>query len=214
MLRRKRKIAEQACGKKKGKILDIGSGTGHFLAEMKRSGWETSGIEINEKARQYSSSVHGLNIIDPGQIQFIPTSSCDCITLWHTLEHFRYPFRYAEEIHRILKPEGTCIIALPNCSSHDAGHYRKFWAAWDVPRHLWHFSPATLGFFADKAGFMVKAFKSLPLDVFYISIISEKYRGTIPYFIWGLVRGFWFYLRSLMDRKGSSSLIYFIQKKS
>lgn len=214
MLFRKRKLVEKACGMKNGKILDIGSGTGHFLAEMKRSGWETAGIEISEKSRQYSAIVHGLDVIDPGLIQFIPSSSCDCITLWHTLEHFQYPFRYAEEIRRILKPEGVCIIALPNCSSYDAGFYRKFWAAWDVPRHLWHFSPSTLGFFADKARFLVKTVRRLPLDVFYISIISEKYRGTIPYFIWGLARGFWFYLLSFLNRQRSSSLIYFLRKKS
>ncbi|MCU0457298.1 MAG: class I SAM-dependent methyltransferase [Bacteroidales bacterium] len=214
MLGRKRKIAEIACGITRGKILDIGSGTGHFLAEMKRSGWETIGVEISEKARQYSASVHGLDVIDPGLIQFIPSSSCDCITLWHTLEHFQHPFRYAEEIHRILKPEGICIIALPNCSSHDALHYRKFWAAWDVPRHLWHFSPSTMGFFADKAGFMVKAVKSLPPDVFYISILSEKYRRKSLHFVRGFLWGSWFYLISFFDRRKSSSLIYIIQKKA
>jgi len=214
MLRRKRNIAEKACGITRGKILDIGSGTGHFLAEMKRSGWETIGVEIDEKTRQYSVSSYGLDIIDPGLIKFIPSSSCDCITLWHTLEHFQDPFLYAEEIHRILRPEGTCIIALPNCSSYDAAFYRKFWAAWDVPRHLWHFSRSTMGFFADRTGFMVRSVRSLPLDVFYISIISEKYKDTFLYFISGLIRGFWFYLRSLLSMEKSSSLIYFMQKKT
>jgi len=213
MLRMKRRIIESATGLKKGNLLDTGSGTGHFLAEMKRAGWDVQGIEINEKARNYSTSVHGVNVIDPGMILSIPSGSYDCITMWHVLEHFQDPFSYASEILRLLKPDGICIIALPNRSSYDATYYKKFWAAYDVPRHLWHFSPLTFSLFAEKTGFRLRSIRRLPLDVFYISMLSEKYRETKLHNLKGLIKGIWFYILSSFNRNRSSSLIYILQKK-
>jgi len=132
--------------------------------------------------------------------------------MWHVLEHFQDPFRYLSEVTRLLKDDGTCIIALPNCSSYDAGHYGKFWAAYDVPRHLWHFSPFTFQLFAQKAGFRIMSVRSLPLDVFYISMLSEKYSGNKLSFIAGIVIGKWFWFLSLFKKTKSSSLIYILKK--
>jgi SAM-dependent methyltransferase len=214
MLQRKRSIIEKTTGKKNGKLLDVGSGSGHFLAEMKKAGWAVTGIEINEKARDYSSSAHHVDVIEPGMISSLPSDSFDCITLWHVLEHFQDPFTYASEISRLLKPDGICVIALPNRGSFDAACYKKFWAAYDVPRHLWHFSPLTFSLFAEKSGFRIKSIRRLPLDVFYISMLSEKYRGARLHFLNGITKGIWFYILSSFNKNRSSSLVYFLKKKN
>jgi SAM-dependent methyltransferase len=214
MLKRKRAIVRNFTGLRKGTILDTGSGTGYFLSVMKEAGWTAKGVEINKKAREFSVSTFGLEVISPEQLSSLPSGSFDCITLWHVLEHFEEPFRYASEILRLLKPGGSCILALPNCQSFDAEYYKEFWAAYDVPRHLWHFTPATLGIFAEKTGFKLKCIKSLPPDVFYISSLSEKYKGSNLSLIAGMINGLWFSLKSIFNKNRSSSLIYFIKKKS
>ncbi len=213
MLGKKRRLVEKATGMNRGKLLDIGSGTGHFLSELKKAGWDAMGIEINEKARHYSTFAHGVEVIDPGLISSLPAGSFDCITMWHVLEHFQDPFKYASEISRLLKPDGICITALPNGGSFDASWYKKFWAAYDVPRHLWHFSPVTFKIFAEKTGFRVKDIRKLPLDVFYISMLSEKYRGTRLHFLTGMLTGVWFAFLSIFKKEKTSSLIYLMKKK-
>lgn len=212
MLRRKLAIVRQASGLKTGHLLDIGSGTGHFAATMKLSGWKVSGIEINDKAREFSRSHFGLDVIGPDEISSLNSESFDCITLWHVLEHFHNPFKYAADIHRILKPGGVCLIALPNSGSPDAEHYKEFWAAYDVPRHLWHFNPATFRLFAEKTGFKLKEIRSLPLDVFYISALSEKYKKSSLSFIKGIVRAKFYAFQALFNKEKSSSVIYILQK--
>jgi len=212
MLRRKTSIVRKLSGVEKGKILDIGSGTGHFLAAMRKAGWEVKGVEINDKVRKSSISKFGLDILNPGQLQTLQAGSFDCITLWHVLEHFNDPISYASEIHRLLKPGGACIVALPNCSSYDAEHYGNFWAAYDVPRHLWHFTPETFGMFAEKTGFELTGIRPLPLDVFYISVLSERYRGVNLPFITGIINGLWFSILSRFNKERTSSLIYSLRQ--
>jgi ubiquinone/menaquinone biosynthesis C-methylase UbiE len=212
MLRRKRSIVNNFTVLKKGTLLDIGSGTGHFLSEMKNAGWTASGIEINEKAREFSVSETGVQVIPPEMISSLSSESFDCITMWHVLEHFQEPFEYASEVFRLLKPGGSWVVALPNCSSYDALHYREYWAAYDVPRHLWHFTPATFNLFANKAGFKVKSTRSLPLDVFYISALSEKYKGSKHHLLKGLASGLRFAIMSAFQKDKSSSLIYLLKK--
>lgn len=212
MLRKKRKLVTRLTGLKKGRLLDIGSGTGYFANEMSSAGWLAEGIEINEKARDFSSQRFGLDVFRPDQIHSIDSESYDCITLWHVLEHFHDPFTYAAEIKRLLKNNGICIIALPDRNSYDAEHYGKFWAAYDVPRHLWHFNPATFRLFAEKAGFSLMEIRNLPLDVFYISLLSEKYKGSSAPFIQGVIKGLYFSFRTLFNKEKSSSLIYILRK--
>jgi SAM-dependent methyltransferase len=213
MLGMKLKMVTRASGINKGSLLDIGSGSGHFLHTMKKEGWDVRGIEINEKARLNSISQFGLDIMPPEGIKSIPAASFDVITLWHVLEHFQDPFGYASDIARILKPGGVCLIALPNCSSSDALHFREFWAAYDVPRHLWHFTPETFSLFAGKCGFMLKSFKPLPLDVFYISILSEKYKKSRLHLLKGLFKGLWLSILSAGRRNMASSLVFTIALK-
>jgi len=212
MLDKKKIIVESNTKKRNGRLLDIGSGTGHFAALMKNNGWEVTGIEPNNKARTYAVKRFGLSILQPKGISDLPENSFDCITLWHVLEHFHEPFKHAAEIKRLLKPGGTCIVALPNSNSYDAEYYREYWAAYDVPRHLWHFTPRTFELFAVKAGLDFNGIKCLPLDVFYISALSEKYKGTRLFFLAGMIKGLWFAVLSCFNREKRSSLIYFLKK--
>lgn len=212
MLRRKLAIVNKITAKKSGAILDIGSGTGHFAGTMKRAGWQVKGIEINDKARSFSKSQFDLDVIGPDEISSLKPESFDCITLWHVLEHFHDPFNYASEIHRLLKPGGVCLIALPNSDSFDAFHYGRYWAAYDVPRHLWHFNPSTFKLFAEKAGFKLKELRSLPLDVFYISALSEKYKKSTLSFFKGMVRAKFYAFMALFNKEKSSSVIYILKK--
>jgi len=212
MLRRKKRMIQNATGLQKGTLIDIGSGTGHFGNIMKKEGWQVTGIEINEKARDFSSSHFGLEVKSPAQISDLETNSFDCITLWHVLEHYHDPFKLSGEIMRLLKPGGLCLIALPNCSSFDSKYYRQFWAAYDVPRHLWHFNPSVFTLFAERAGFKLEKIMTLPLDVFYISLLSEKYKGARIPFITGIARAKFFALKALFNKRRSSSIIYILRK--
>jgi 2-polyprenyl-3-methyl-5-hydroxy-6-metoxy-1,4-benzoquinol methylase len=212
MLRKKRRLIISVTGLKKGAILDIGSGTGYFAGTMKKTGWLVRGIEINEKARNFSMSQFKLNILTPDKIPSLEKESFDCITLWHVLEHFHDPFNYFSEISRLLKPGAVCIVALPNCNSYDAKYYDRFWAAWDVPRHLWHFNPHSFSLFSEKAGLSLEKLRSLPLDVFYISTLSEKYKGSGLSFMKGISKAIIFAYLSVFNRQKSSSLVYIMRK--
>jgi hypothetical protein len=102
------------------------------------------------------------------------------------------------------------MIALPNSGSYDAEYYGTFWAAYDVPRHLWHFTPDTFKKFAEKSGFEVKDIRRLPLDVFYISVLSEKYKGANLPFVIGIIKGIWFWFLTIFNKQRASSLIYLL----
>jgi SAM-dependent methyltransferase len=212
MLRRKVRIVRRSSRLKKGVLLDIGCGTGYFANAMARAGWNVTGIEVNKKARDYAISRFGLDVIDSKEAALLATGSFDVVTLWHVLEHFHDPFKYFKEIGMLLKPGGHCFVALPNNASFDAEFYREHWAAYDVPRHLWHFSPDSFRYFSEKTGFKYTGMSVLPFDVFYISALSEKNMGKKYPFIRGLLRGMNLYLRSLPDKEKQSSVIYLIKK--
>ena len=214
MLGRKRKVVSKASGLTAGNILDIGCGTGHFLNEMKQSGWKTTGVEINRKAREYASENFNLNVIPPSEIISLPDRTFDSVTLWHALEHLHDPYEWFGAIKRLLKTGGKVIVALPNCLSFDAAHYGSEWAAWDVPRHLWHFSPETFDLFIRKAGFKTTGMKVLPFDVYYISILSEKHKGSSFPEMKGILTGFLYSLLSFFRPGRSSSLIYLLESAS
>jgi 2-polyprenyl-3-methyl-5-hydroxy-6-metoxy-1,4-benzoquinol methylase len=125
----------------KGKLLDIGAGTGDFLVVAKNDGWSTTGIEPSEKAKSIALK-KGVTFAD--SLVTLEDNSFDVITMWHVLEHVPNLHEYISELKRLLKPTGTIVIAVPNFKSFDANYYGKFWAAFDVPRHLWHFSKTAI----------------------------------------------------------------------
>lgn len=192
----------------KGKLLDIGAGTGDFLVTAKNSGWETLGIEPSEKAKKIALS-KGISF--KNDIKEIENASFDVVTMWHVLEHVPDIQQHISELKRILKPNGLIIIAVPNYKSYDAGYYGKFWAAYDVPRHLWHFSKKAIAHLFAKEDLEVKKILPMKFDSFYVSLLSEKYKTGKMNF----VKGFFIGLRSNIKAARNfeySSHIYVIKR--
>jgi 2-polyprenyl-3-methyl-5-hydroxy-6-metoxy-1,4-benzoquinol methylase len=213
MLRKKYNLVCKVSGRETGSLVDIGSGTGYFADYMNGNGWNVKGIELSEQARQYSISKFGLTIVSPSEVSALKDGSIDCITLWHVLEHLYDPVLWLKEIMRILKDDGKCIIALPNIKSADAKWFNNEWAALDVPRHLWHFSPETLLAFIKEHGFKCIKVIPMPLDIYYISTLSYKNRGCKLPLMRGIVTGLFLTVRSLTKKNRASSLIYVISKQ-
>jgi len=136
--------------------------------------------------------------------------SFDVITLWHVLEHLPKLEEHISIFKKLLKPEGAIIIAVPNYKSYDAEYYKNYWAAYDVPRHLWHFSERSMSnlFSIEK----MKVVKILPMkfDSFYVSLLSEKYKSGKMNYLGALKIG---WLSNFKAKKSGeySSLIYVIQ---
>mgnify|MGYP003498879734 CR=1 FL=1 len=191
----------------KGKLLDIGSGTGDFLAIAKSNGWDITGIEPSEKAKAIATK-KGVSFAH--SIEALEDNSFDVITMWHVLEHVPNVEKQIKELKQLLKPEGTIIIAVPNFRSFDAKYYRRFWAGFDVPRHLWHFSKKAIKQLFLKEKMKVEKILPMKFDAFYVSLLSEKYKtGYMNFF-----KAFYIGLKSNYKAKKRfqySSLIYVIK---
>ena len=193
----------------KGKLLDIGAGTGDFLTVAKNDGWQTVGIEPSAKAKEIAIK-KGVNFAQ--DLASLESNSFDIITMWHVLEHVPNLEEYISELKRLIKPSGTIIIAVPNFKSYDAKYYGEFWAAFDVPRHLWHFSKTAIQkLFANEN---LKLVDVLPMkfDSFYVSLLSEKYKNGKMNFL----KAFWIGLKSNQygnRKKEHSSHIYVIKSE-
>ena len=198
------------------RLLDIGSGTGYFLNAAKERGYAVTGIEKDSNARDYAITNFGLDVKDEQSLWALKDESFDVITLWHVLEHLDNLNEVVAKIKSILKPDGVMILALPNHNSHDAKKYKGYWAAYDVPRHLWHFTPDSVEKLLSKHQFKIIKQKTMPLDAFYISMLSEKYRGSgsLMQYLRACSVGTIGYLRSLSDINQSSSVIYIAKKIS
>lgn len=203
MLNKKLEIVS-SFNQNKGSLLDVGAGTGDFLNAAKNDGWSISGVEPNSKARSLANQK---NIFLVEDINQLPTQKYDVITLWHVLEHVPNLFEYIETLKSLLKENGILIIAVPNYKSYDATYYKEFWAAYDVPRHLWHFS--SKGIKKLFAQFNFKLENTLPMtyDAYYVSLLSEKYKNSSFQKLKALKTGF---LSNLKAKHSGeySSLIY------
>ncbi len=209
-IRSKKKITTKYSAGKR--LLDYGCGTGEFLNKMKTSGWSCIGIEPNDLARKHSTNNYGLKVLEENEINNIDDASMNCITLWHVLEHV-YPLDDRIKIfHKKLEADGTLIVALPNMNSYDAKRYGSFWAAYDVPRHIYHFSPDTIKALMLKHGFTHIKTKPMLLDAFYISMLSEKYKHGSNKYLKAMIFGFISNLSALTGKRNYSSLIYIFKK--
>jgi 2-polyprenyl-3-methyl-5-hydroxy-6-metoxy-1,4-benzoquinol methylase len=215
MVKRKLKFICKQLNKKTGTILDIGCGTGYFLNEAKRKGWKTFGIEKNGQARNTATEYFNLFIKPEAHIYKFSHESFDVITLWHALEHLENLNDIMEKIHKLLLPEGIAVIAAPNCNSYDAKYYKTYWAGYDVPRHLWHFTSKTMELLAEKFKFDIVHKKTMPLDAFYVSLLSEKYRKTniLIASIKAMITGTVSVIKSLYNKDIGSSIIYVLKKR-
>ena len=159
--------------KDKGIILDIGAGTGDFLLIAKQNGWKTVGVEPSEKAKGIAMK-KGVSFVET--TTNLDDHAFDVISMWHVLEHVPNLENQITELKRLLKPNGTLIIAVPNFKSFDAKHYGKFWAAYDVPIHFWHFSKTAISKIFEKEDMLLEKVLPMKFDSFYVSLLSEKYK--------------------------------------
>ncbi len=196
-----------------GRVLDIGSGTGHFLNYLQKKHWDVRGIEPDEEAANFARTNFNLQIDNESKLAELKPHSFDLITMWHVLEHVHDLNLRMSEIARILDPNGLLILALPNEESYDANYYVKYWAAYDVPRHLYHFTKKDVVKLAAKHNFVVEKIAPMSLDAFYVSLLSEKYKGKKGNFL----KGIWVALRSNSQssskKPNTSSLIYILRPK-
>jgi 2-polyprenyl-3-methyl-5-hydroxy-6-metoxy-1,4-benzoquinol methylase len=193
-----------------GRLLDIGAGTGSFVSHMQSNGWKATGLEPDEAARSNALAINGVNLLTPDAFFDFPADSFDVITMWHVLEHVHELHDYMEQLKKILNPGGKIFIAVPNYTSYDAGFYKNFWAAYDVPRHLYHFSPEAMFQLLKIHNLQLLATRVMWYDSFYISLLSEKYKKKKK----NPVRGFFVALisnlKAFVDKEQCSSLIYVI----
>lgn len=197
---------------KTGSMLDVGCGTGEFLGTCKEAGWQTMGIEPSEMARKQGRENFGLDVREEAAIDSLPEKSFDAITMWHVLEHVPDLPARVKRLKLLLKDDGVLIVAVPNRASHDAEHYGKFWAAYDVPRHLWHYRAKDMRALMSNHGFEVKAVLPMKFDSYYVSMLSEKYKtGRIRY-----LAAFWrgWVSNRKAGTEGWSSLTYVIRHKN
>ncbi|SHG57285.1 Methyltransferase domain-containing protein [Flavobacterium micromati] len=157
----------------KGRILDIGAGTGDFLLVAKENGWITVGVEPSDKAKAIAKK-KGVSFVEA--TSELENHSFDIISMWHVFEHVPNLENQIAELKRLLKPNGTLIIAVPNFKSFDAKHYGKFWAAYDVPIHFWHFSKTAIKKIFGKEEMVIEKVLPMKFDSFYVSLLSEKYK--------------------------------------
>jgi 2-polyprenyl-3-methyl-5-hydroxy-6-metoxy-1,4-benzoquinol methylase len=159
-------------------LLDYGCGTGEFLNTCKKAGLQVSGMEPDDKARNFAIENYGLKILPPNAIGSFKNDSYDIVTLWHVLEHIHRLKEFLGELKRIVKGRGVAVIAVPNLTSLDAKIYKEFWAAYDVPRHLYHFSPKDIRKLFSEFGFELEDVRPMVFDAFYVSMLSEKYKNS------------------------------------
>ena len=213
MLQKKARKVEKLTGLKSGKLLDYGAGTGHFARLMEKRGWRVTAIEKNGKARELAHKEFGFEMRPVEALSAIKDRELDVVTMWHVMEHIQEPDKMWDELHRILDDRGIAIIAVPNSASYDALKYKEYWAAYDVPRHLWHFTPGTIAQWGEKHGFVLDGQYTMPFDGFYISMLSEQYKGSRLHTIRGFWNGFKGWLAQCRRRSASSSIIYVFGKR-
>lgn len=194
------------------KLLDIGCGTGDFLAAAKKRHWNGFGIEPNEEARAIANKKTQHSVFDTNKLLEFDSQTFDVITLWHVLEHLPNLEEQIFVFKKLLKPNGTLIVAVPNYKSYDAQYYKAYWAAYDVPRHLWHFDKISISKLFQNISMEVIKTKPMYFDAFYVSLLSEKFKHGRMRFL----KGFWIGLLSNMKSicgKEASSIIYVIKNR-
>lgn len=197
-------------GDQEKKILDIGCGTGTFLGECKKNGWQVYGTEPNDKARATAIELTRGKIEKDFQNCF-EGETFNTITLWHVLEHIHLLNETITKIKKIMEPNGTLIIAVPNCDSYDANYFKENWAAYDVPRHLYHFSTETMKLLLQKHKLKIESIIPMKWDSYYISLLSTKnVEGNID-LVKGLKHGYASNQWAKENNNSYSSLTYLIK---
>ena len=210
-LNKKKKLIGKYFNKSNGKILDIGCGAGDFLQYMKENHWNINGVDTSNKARKIANKKLNIKVMDPKD-WINNKEKYDVITCWHSLEHVHEPWVYLDKIKKSLIQDGFVIVALPNYQSTDAKIYKEFWAAYDTPRHLYHFTIKSMNKTIKPHGLNIESIYRMNFDPFYVSMLSAKHMGKS--FMSGLINGFKSWTLSIFSKDKCSSLIFIIKKNA
>ena len=200
-------------GKKPGVVLEFGSGTGELLAACRAKGWKCIGVEPEEKARKLAYKNHKLELVETSERVRLDENSIDRIMLWHVLEHIPNLYESIGRIKSWLKNEGELLIAVPNHKSWDAKYYEDSWAAYDVPRHLYHFNKDSMNILLSQHNLVITEIKPMWFDSFYVSILSEKIKSGQKKMFKGAMIGLFSNLRAFFGNQEFSSQIFIIRHK-
>ena len=190
-----------------GKLLDIGCGVGDFLHVAENKGWQCTGVEPSDEAREIARQRIKGDLLYSEDLEQLPDQSFDLITMWHVLEHVDDLKWQVAQLQRLIKPNGRIVIAVPNYRSYDGRFYNAFWAAYDVPRHLNHFNKTVLTKMFKTSGLSLVSMDKLVWDAYYISFMSEQYKHHFMPLVRGVFRGL---VSNIKARRSGewSSLVY------
>jgi 2-polyprenyl-3-methyl-5-hydroxy-6-metoxy-1,4-benzoquinol methylase len=209
-LKQKVKLVIKYTSKIVGHHLDIGAGTGSFVHAMEKSGWNSIGVEPDDAARMRANELYLASIYPMNELENFSEASYTAITMWHVLEHVHDLHEMIQLVHKLLDFDGKLFIAVPNHQSFDANYYGQYWAAYDLPRHLYHFTPETMKQLLKQHGLKIISIKPMWYDSFYVSMLSEQYRKG------NMLRAFFVAaysnLRAIFNKKLCSSLVYIVEK--
>lgn len=196
---------------KKGKLLDYGCGTGVFITAAKKDSWEIEGVEPNATAREIAEKQLNKKVAE--NLAAVPVDKYEVITLWHVLEHIHTLNETLKQLIELLAEDGTLIIAVPNADSHDAKLYKENWAAYDVPRHLYHFTQPTMKRLLKKHKMVLEEVLPMKFDAYYVSMLSEKYKDGKTKMLNSVLNGY--KSNSYAQKNGNefSSLIFVAKRK-
>lgn len=212
-MKQKAATVKQYTGLQKGSLLDVGCGTGSFLHTMRVQGWQVTGLEPDAGAREMAQQLYGLAVRPSHEIFELSAGTYNAITLWHVLEHVHQLHEYVAQLKQLLTQNGKLFIAVPNYTSRDAQTYGTYWAAYDVPRHLYHFSPQSMNVLLQQHGLKVVQHLPMWFDSFYVSLLSSKYKtGSVKYASAAL-HGLASNLGALGNVTACSSVIYVIENQ-
>ena len=193
--------------------LDIGCGTGEFLNACKNSGFKTEGIEPSKLAREQAINNYNLSVTHNTELDQFKSSQFDTISMWHVLEHIPELNKTIREFNRILNKNGKVIIAVPNHNSWDAKYYKEYWAGWDTPIHLWHFSKLSIEKIFKIHDFKLIEKKQMLFDSYYVSLLSEEFKTGKKKYVKGFTIGLLSNIIGIFSKRGCSSIIYVFEKK-
>ncbi len=208
------KLMEISIGHK-GSLLDIGSGTGFFMSQAKTVGWQVTGTEPDAQARAIGQGRVGVNLFESIWEPYFNTRKYDAITMWHVLEHVHLLNETLDWLNEHLSPNGRLIIAVPNPESEDAKEFKESWAAYDVPRHLYHFTKESMTQLARAHQFTVERIVPMWFDSYYVSLLSSRYqqgKTNVPLSLWEGSMSNWKGRPSGKTQPNTSSLIYILAK--
>lgn len=198
-------IKKETDGKR---LLDIGSGSGHFLNVANKNGFNVDGLEPDDDARKFAKKHNNIEAKPQSELYNIENNTYDVVTMWHVLEHVYELRKDVQRISEIIKTNGKLFVALPNMNGFDAHYYNHFWSGYDVPRHLYHFKKEDIIRLMEQFNFKFKKVIPMKYDAYYISMLSEKYRKRLS--IFGIIIGF---VSNAMHKKyGYASQVYVFKK--